>query len=89
MFTKNRPAILNRNAKKCKVEEIFKALGDISGQVVGDIGAGGGYFSFLFSEKVGDLGFVYAIDVVQSNLDYIKDIVNKRHMCNVSMRNAP
>lgn len=41
------------------------------GDVVGDIGAGGGYFSFEFSRAVGENGKVYAIDTNQKSLDYI------------------
>ena len=46
-----------------KVDEIFAAMGVKPGAVVGDIGAGGGYFTSRLSRAVGDTGRVYAVDV--------------------------
>ena len=46
-----------------KVDEIFAAMGVKLGAAVGDIGAGGGYFTARLSRAVGDTGRVYAVDV--------------------------
>ena len=41
------------------------------GDHVADLGAGGGYFTFRLADTVGPTGKVYAVDIDQSNLDYI------------------
>lgn len=46
-----------------KPHEVVIALGLKDGDVVADIGAGSGYFSFRFARHVGPSGRVYAIDV--------------------------
>jgi len=46
-----------------KPMEVIKALGIKEGEVIADIGAGSGYFSFRFSHHVGDRGRVYAVDI--------------------------
>ncbi|MFQ5645385.1 MAG: class I SAM-dependent methyltransferase [bacterium] len=47
------------------------------GAKVADIGAGSGYFTFPFAEKAGRSGLVYAIDIDQGMLAYIRQ-KNKR-----------
>jgi ubiquinone/menaquinone biosynthesis C-methylase UbiE len=46
-----------------KPQEVLIALGLKEGEVVADIGAGSGYFSFRFAGRVGDTGRVYAVDI--------------------------
>ena len=46
-----------------KPHEVIMALGLKAGEVIADIGAGSGYFSFRFAHPVGDQGRVYAVDV--------------------------
>ena len=46
-----------------KPHEVLMALGLKEGDVVADIGAGTGYFSFHLAEHVGDKGRVYAVDI--------------------------
>ena len=41
------------------------------GDIVADIGSGGGYYSLRFAEAVGKKGLVYAVDVEQKYLDYV------------------
>ena len=43
--------------------DVVKALGLKEGDVVADIGAGSGYFTFRFAHHVGASGRVYAVDV--------------------------
>lgn len=57
---------------KYKAHEIVRRLQLKEGYAVADIGSGGGYFTFIFSEKVGGGGTVYAVDTNGDNLDYIK-----------------
>jgi ubiquinone/menaquinone biosynthesis C-methylase UbiE len=46
-----------------KPSEVVTALGLKNGDVVADIGAGSGYFTFRFAHHVGASGRVYAIDI--------------------------
>lgn len=41
------------------------------GMAIADIGAGTGFYSRLFAERVGDTGKVYAVDISQRFLEYI------------------
>ena len=46
-----------------KPHEVMTALNLKPGEVIADIGAGSGYFTFRLSHSVGDNGKVYAVDV--------------------------
>jgi arsenite methyltransferase len=65
--------MFNRKAaqRKSKPNEIIKALDIQPGQTVADIGSGGGFFTFLFSQIVGEKGNVYAVDTNQDFLEFI------------------
>ena len=46
-----------------KPHEVLTALAIEPGEVIADIGAGSGYFTFRLAHHVGDTGKVYAVDV--------------------------
>jgi SAM-dependent methyltransferase len=46
-----------------KPHEVLSALGLKSGEIIADIGAGSGYFTFRLAQHVGTKGRVYAVDV--------------------------
>jgi ubiquinone/menaquinone biosynthesis C-methylase UbiE len=46
-----------------KPHEVITALNLKEGEVIADIGAGSGYFTFRLAHHVGDTGRVYAVDV--------------------------
>ena len=54
-----------------KPHEVLTALNIKPGEVIADIGAGTGYFSFRFAHFVGDKGKVYAVDVSPDMIRYI------------------
>ncbi len=54
-----------------KPEVIMDSIGIKSGMIIGEIGAGDGYFTFKMVDRVGPEGHIYANDIVQSKLDYI------------------
>lgn len=63
--------------------EIVKTLGLEPGMTVGDIGAGTGFFSLLFSDEVGKKGNVYAVDIAQNFIDHIKTISQENKKKNI------
>ena len=85
MFDNFRFEMLNREAssKENKPDEIIKNMNLKKGDVVGDIGTGGGYFTFEFSKLVGENGKVYAIDTNQKSLDNINNKARKMGINNV------
>src|SRR3990167_1555747 len=55
-----------------KPEQVVRSLGIKPGDYVADLGAGGGYFTFRLSQAVGSSGKVYAVDVDQGMVEYLK-----------------
>jgi ubiquinone/menaquinone biosynthesis C-methylase UbiE len=53
------------------------------GDVVADVGAGSGYYTFRLAEKVGAKGKVLAVDIQQEMLDLIKQRSKERKLTNV------
>ncbi len=87
MFENFRFNMLNKKAAspKSKPAEILKALDIHEGVIIGDIGTGGGYFTFEFSGKVGKKGKVYAIDTNRKSLDYIENKSKKEGIKNIEI----
>lgn len=69
-----RGKMYNRRAsgRKSMPDALIRSLGPVRGQTIADIGAGGGYFSLRFAGIVGNGGRVYAVDVDQKLLDYVR-----------------
>jgi len=53
------------------------------GHGLGDIGAGTGFFSLLFSDEVGDSGKVYSVDIAENFIDHIKKISKEHEKSNI------
>lgn len=72
-----------------EVEEAPKALLDSlkiqPGDVVADIGAGSGYFSFRMAKLVGDEGKVLAVDIQPEMLDAMRRKMKKEGIKNVEL----
>lgn len=77
-----RAIMLNNRAKKDS-SRVLESLQIEAGDVIADIGAGGGYFTFEFAEKVGEDGKVFAVDTNRSLLDYIDARVKIRKIRNI------
>lgn len=75
----NKKALDPRN----KPDEIIEAIGLKCGQIIADIGAGGGYFSLRFAEIVGQDGKVYAVDTNPEFLQFIEDSANEKGLKNI------
>ena len=64
-------------------EKIMDTIGLKPGMVIGDIGAGRGRFTVWFADRVGGAGKVYANDIDNRALKYLKDRCQKLHFHNV------
>ena len=54
-------------------DRVMDALGIKPGSMVGDIGAGGGYFTFHLARRVGRTGKVYAVDILEEEVKKIRE----------------
>jgi ubiquinone/menaquinone biosynthesis C-methylase UbiE len=63
--------------------EVITALKLKEGEVVADIGAGSGYFTFRLARHVGDTGRVYAVDVGPDMIVHLNRRVRDLKMTNV------
>ncbi len=54
-------------------EKIMDAIGVKSGMVIGEAGAGRGYFTFKLSKRVGETGKIYANDINSRSLKSIRE----------------
>ena len=66
-----------------KPQEVLMALGVREGEVIADIGAGSGYFSFRFAHHVGSLGRVYAVDINPDMIRYMNRRIRDTGLKNV------
>lgn len=65
-----------------KIPETLAALKIKPGQIVADIGAGTGVFSFAFVQSVKPGGKVYAVDIEKGLLDHIDEKATEQGMSN-------
>lgn len=67
--------MFNRKAGRAKsrAAEIIQILGLRTGQTVIDLGSGGGYFSLRFAAAVKPAGWVYAVDINDHFLEFIRE----------------
>jgi ubiquinone/menaquinone biosynthesis C-methylase UbiE len=84
-MSKKRPEMFNKKASKpkYKADQIMETLSLKPGQIIADIGSGGGYFTYRFGKEVGDKGKVYAVDTNQEFLSYIKKKATEQGLTNV------
>jgi len=66
-----------------KPHEVLSALNIKSGEVIADIGAGSGYFTFRLAHFVGDKGKVYAVDVSPDMIRHINRRIRETKSANV------
>ena len=64
-------------------DKILQTLNIQKGWYIGDLGAGGGYYTFRFSEETGKEGRVFAADINRDFLEGIKKEAEKRNLHNV------
>ncbi len=55
-----------------QTDRVIQAIGIQPGEVIADIGAGSGYFTFRFARATGSQGKVYAVEIERTWLDYLE-----------------
>lgn len=85
MWKKSKPEQLNKKASspKNKPQEIIQSLGIKPGNIIADIGSGGGFFAFEFAKKTTDAGKVYALDTNPIFLEYITEQIKAQGIKNI------
>lgn len=53
-------------------DRVIEAIGIQPGEVIADIGAGSGYFTFRFARATGSQGKVYAVEIEHAWLDHLE-----------------
>lgn len=72
-----------------KPHEVMQALDVKAGEIIADIGAGSGYFTFRFAQHVGSAGRVYAVDVSPEMIRHLHARARELKALNVSPILAP
>ena len=67
-----------------KPHEVLKALAIKPGEVIADIGAGSGYFTFRLAHHVGDKGRVYAVDISPDMIRHLNRRIRELKATNVT-----
>jgi ubiquinone/menaquinone biosynthesis C-methylase UbiE len=55
------------------------------GMVIGEAGAGDGYFTFHLSKRVGDKGLIYANDIDEDELEELKERAEREGVKNIKI----
>jgi len=66
-----------------KPDEVIAALGLKQGEVIADIGAGSGFFTFRFAPRVGNGGRIYAVDINPDMILYMNRYIRDKGVKNV------
>ena len=64
-------------------EKVLEVIGIKPGMVIGEPGAGRGYYTFRLAGKVGPTGKIYANDIVEKDLNHIKKRAKKEGFTNI------
>lgn len=66
-----------------KFNEVIEKLSIKSGDIIADIGSGGGYYAFKFAQLVGSSGKIFAIDIRPYFLEYIRKHAKNENIDNI------
>jgi len=64
-------------------EQIMDSIGVKPGMIIGEAGAGHGYFTFPMARRVGEKGIIYANDISRSSLDFIESRAKSEGIRNI------
>jgi len=84
-MSEKKAKMFNKKASKpkYKANQIMETLALKPGQILADIGSGGGYFTLRFAEAAGNRGKIYAIDTNQEFLAFIKKQATEQGFTNI------
>lgn len=74
--------------EKSRPDEVIRESKVTQGEIVADLGSGGGYYTFRFSKEVGESGKVFAVDVNVELLDLIKKNAEEKNIKNIIVTKA-
>ena len=83
MTTPARATQDDRRDARLQPERVMDAVGIRPGMVVGEAGAGRGYFTFKLARRVGATGKVYANDIDRDALDHVRQACRDEGIGNV------
>lgn len=63
--------------------EMIRFCAIAPGERVADVGCGGGYFTWQFSRLVGEKGLVYATEINEGALSWLRRFVEEQHVTNI------
>jgi ubiquinone/menaquinone biosynthesis C-methylase UbiE len=72
-----------RRDARLQPERVMDVVGIRPGMVVGEAGAGRGYFTFKLARRVGTSGKVYANDIDRAALDHVRQVCRDEGIGNV------
>jgi ubiquinone/menaquinone biosynthesis C-methylase UbiE len=72
-----------RRDERLQPEKVMDVVGIRPGMVVGEAGAGRGYFTFKLARRVGASGKVYANDIDRAALDHVRQVCRDEGIGNV------
>lgn len=64
-------------------DKIMDAIGVKPGMVIGEVGAGTGFFTFYLSQRIGNEGFIYANDISIRGLESIRSRAQNEGIGNI------
>ena len=65
-------------------EKIMDNVGIKPGMIIGEAGAGDGYFTYFLSERVGPTGHIYANDILKHRLEHIANKCREEGITNIT-----
>jgi ubiquinone/menaquinone biosynthesis C-methylase UbiE len=69
-------------------EKVMDLVGVRPGMLIGEVGAGHGYFTIKLSQRVGESGKIYANDISRSALRYLRDRCDREGITNIETVNG-
>ncbi|MFC1564900.1 class I SAM-dependent methyltransferase [candidate division KSB1 bacterium] len=75
----------SRRERQMQPERVMDAVGVKPGMIIGEAGAGAGFFTFFLAERVGDEGKVYANDINRRSLDRLKSQADRQGLDNIEI----
>jgi SAM-dependent methyltransferase len=69
--------------ERLQINRVMDILGITQGKIVADIGAGSGWFTVRAAKRVGETGFVFAVDINPEAIRYIDHRIQEENLHNV------